>query len=198
MIDTTLKYSKPAIILHWVMALMILAMFGLGWYMADLPKEAPKTTTMDLFDLGVYTMQFTEAITPRTFYFNLHKSLGVTVLFLLLIRILIRIKYTPPVFPASMKNWETKLSKLVHRGLYGLMLAVPLAGIAMTACSKYGMKWFGLHLFSGVDNPGLRDIFKETHEIIGLVLITVIVLHVMAAIKHKVVDKDDVMKRMSL
>lgn len=198
MSDTIQKYSKPAIILHWVIAIMILAMFGLGWYMTDLPKEAPKAATLDLFDLGVYTVQFTEAITPRAFYFNLHKSLGVTVFLLLLVRIFVRIKYTPPAYLTSMKDWEIKLAALVHKGLYVLMAAVPLAGIVMTVYSKYGMKWFGLPLFPGLDNPGLRDIFKEAHEIIGLILITVIVLHVASAIKHKVVDKDDVMKRMSL
>ena len=198
MSDTIQKYSKPAIILHWVTGLMILGMFGLGWYMADLPKEMPKTATMDLFDLGVYTMQFAEAITPRTFYFNLHKSLGVTVFLLLLLRIYIRVKQSPPPFPSSMKEWEKKLADIVHKALYVLTMAVPLSGITMAIYSKYGIKWFGLSLVSGLDNPELRDIFKETHEVIGAILITLIVLHIVAAIKHKVIDKDNVMQRMSL
>lgn len=198
MSDTIQKYSKPAIILHWVTGLMILGMFGLGWYMADLPKEMPKTATMDLFDLGVYTMQFAEAITPRTFYFNLHKSLGVTVFLLLLLRIYIRVKQSPPPFPTSMKEWEKKLADIVHKALYVLTMAVPLSGITMAIYSKYGIKWFGLSLVAGLDNPGLRDIFKETHEVIGAILITLIVLHIVAAIKHKVIDKDNVMQRMSL
>src|SRR3989338_4624565 len=198
MSDTIQKYSKPAIILHWVTGLMILGMFGLGWYMADLPKEMPKTATMDLFDLGVYTMQFAEAITPRTFYFNLHKSLGVTVFLLLLLRIYIRVKQSPPPFPTSMKEWEKKLADIVHKGLYVLTMAVPLSGITMAIYSKYGIKWFGLSLVAGLDNPELRDIFKETHEVIGAILITLIVLHIVAAIKHKVIDKDNVMQRMSL
>ncbi|OGV72554.1 MAG: cytochrome B [Methylophilales bacterium RIFCSPHIGHO2_02_FULL_57_10] len=198
MSDTIQKYSKPAIILHWVTGLMILGMFGLGWYMADLPKEMPKTATMDLFDLGVYTMQFAEAITPRTFYFNLHKSLGVTVFLLLLLRIYIRVKQSPPPFPTSMKEWEKKLADIVHKALYVLTMAVPLSGITMAIYSKYGIKWFGLSLVAGLDNPELRDIFKETHEVIGAILITLIVLHIVAAIKHKVIDKDNVMQRMSL
>ena len=198
MSDTIQKYSKPAIILHWVTGLMILGMFGLGWYMADLPKEMPKTATMDLFDLGVYTMQFAEAITPRTFYFNLHKSLGVTVFLLLLLRIYIRVKQSPPPFPSSMKEWEKKLADIVHKALYVLTMAVPLSGITMAIYSKYGIKWFGLSLVAGLDNPELRDIFKETHEVIGAILITLIVLHIVAAIKHKVIDKDNVMQRMSL
>jgi cytochrome b561 len=198
MSDTIQKYSKSAVILHWLTGLLILGMFGVGWYMADLPKDMPKTATLDLFDLGVYTMQFAEAITPRTFYFNLHKSVGVTLLLLLLVRLYVRLVQAHPDYPSSMKDWEKKLADLVHKGLYVLMLALPLSGIIMAVYSKYGIVWFGLPLVGGLDNPGLRDVFKEVHEIIGVVLISVIVVHVAAAIKHKVVDKDDVMARMSL
>jgi cytochrome b561 len=198
MSDTIQKYSKSAIILHWVTGLLILGMFGVGWYMADLPKDMPKTATLDLFDLGIYTMQFAEAITPRTFYFNLHKSVGVTLLLLILVRLYVRLAQAHPAYPSSMKDWEKKLADLVHRGLYVLMVALPVSGFIMAVYSKYGIHWFGLPLVAGTDNPGLRDIFKEAHEIIGVVTISIIVVHVAAAIKHKVIDKDDVMARMSL
>lgn len=192
------KYSKPAIILHWLIALFIFAMFGLGWYMTGLPQKAPKVASLDLFNLGAYTMQFTEAISPRTFYFNLHKSLGVTLLLLLVLRLFVRIRQGVPAFPSSMKEWEVKFAEITHKVLYVLMIAVPLAGVATTLYSKYGIKWFGLTLLTGVDNPGLRDIYKEAHEIIGWVLLVAIVLHIAAALKHKIVDKDQVMNRMLL
>ena len=54
---TDQKYTKTAIVLHWLIAIAIFAMFALGWYMADLPKEAPKQSTYDLFDLVIYTCQ---------------------------------------------------------------------------------------------------------------------------------------------
>jgi cytochrome b561 len=192
------KYSKPAIILHWLTGLLILGMFGLGWYMADLPKDLPKTATLDLFDLGIYTMQFPEAITPRTFYFNLHKSVGVTLLVLLLMRLYVRVVQGYPAFPSTLKDWERKLADVAHKGLYVLMVALPLSGIVMALNSKYGIVWFGLPLVQGADNPDLREAFKEVHEIIGVILISIIVVHVAAALKHKVIDKDDVMARMSL
>lgn len=192
------KYSKSAIILHWLTALIILALFGLGWYMAELPQKGPKSTSLDLFDLGIYTMQFAEAISSRTFYFNLHKSLGVTLLLILAVRAYIRIRQGYPAFPASMQDWEIKFAKLMHKLLYVLMAAVPLLGVATAVYSKYGIKWFGLPLVAGMDNAGLRDIFKESHEIVGWVLLAAIALHVAAAIKHKVVDKDEVMDRMLL
>lgn len=198
MSNKTEKYSKPAVILHGLTAVMIFVMFAIGWYMSELPKDMPKTPTLDLFDLGIYTMQFAEAITPRTFYFNLHKSLGLTVLLLILVRIYVRVTQGYPAFPASMKDWEKKAADLVHKGLYVLMVAVPLTGIVMAVNSKYGLNWFGMPLAAGLDNKELRDAFKEAHEIIGVVLLLVIALHAAAAIKHKVIDKDEVMSRMSL
>lgn len=192
------KYSKPAIILHGLTGLLILIMFAIGWYMADLPKDMPKTATLDLFDLGVYSMPFAEAITPRTFYFNLHKSIGVTVLLLILVRLYVRFSNGVPAFPATMKAWEVKVAELVHKGLYLLMIAMPVTGVIMALNSKYGIVWFGMPLLGGVDNKELRELFKEIHETIGAALITTIVVHIAAAIKHKVIDKDDVMSRMSL
>lgn len=195
---TSQKYSKPAIILHGLTGLLILIMFAIGWYMAELPKDMPKTATLDMFDLGVYSMQFAEAITPRTFYFNLHKSIGITVLLLILVRLYVRFSQVVPAFPSTMKAWEVRVADLAHKALYVLMVAVPVAGVVMAINSKYGISWFGLPLVGGLDDKDMREIFKEVHEILGAVLISLIVVHIAAAIKHKVIDKDEVMSRMSL
>src|SRR5689334_13941098 len=117
------KYSKPAIILHWLIALLIFALFALGWYMSDLPPKAPKVASLDLFDLGVYTMQFSEAISPRTFYFNLHKSLGFTVLLLIVLRMVVRFSKGIPAFPSSMSVRDIKMAEHTHKLLYVLMIA---------------------------------------------------------------------------
>jgi cytochrome b561 len=68
----------------------------------------------------------------------------------------------------------------------------------MAAVSKYGVVWFGVRLMEGLNNEGLRNVFKEAHEVAGAVLLALIVLHLVAAIKHKLIDKDNVMQRMSL
>jgi cytochrome b561 len=75
---------------------------------------------------------------------------------------------------------------------------MPLSGFIMSVYSKWGILWFGMPLVKGLDNPTLRDFFKEIHEITAWLLLITIVFHVAAALKHKVIDKDDVMKRMSL
>ena len=192
------RYTKTAIILHWVVGLLIIAMLALGLYMSGIPRDLPKVYSIDLFDLGVYTLQFSEALTPRTFYFNLHKSMGVTLLLLILFRLYWRLSHPAPEFPASMQAWEKIAADLAHKGLYLLMLALPVTGVLMSLYSKYGLLWFGIPLFEGLDNEVLRDTFKEAHMVLAYIMIAMIVLHVLAAIKHKVIDKDEVMSRMSL
>lgn len=192
------KYTKTAILLHWLIALGIIVMFGLGWYMTDLPKEGPKAMAYDLFDLGIFTWQLPEEVTARTFYFNLHKSIGVTLLLLIAIRVYWRLTHEPPALLSSIKAWERKLADTVHKVFYLLMVAMPVSGLIMATYSKYGVKWFGIPLIPGLDNKAIRENFVEVHEIVGFVLLLLIVLHIAGALKHKFIDKDETMKRMSL
>lgn len=190
------RYTKTAKILHWLIALGIFGMFALGWYMSELPKEGPKQMAYDLFDWGIYTWTLSEEASPRTFYFNLHKSIGITILALVVIRIFWRITHKAPAMLASYKAWETKLASGVHRLLYVLMVALPLSGLVMAVASKYGVKWFGLEFIGGLDNTPLREVFKEAHEIIGVVILLIIILHILGALKHKFIDKDETLDRM--
>ena len=196
--QTPSRYTKTAIILHWLIAIFIALMFVLGWYMAELPKEAPKQMAYDLIDLGVFTWQLAEEASPRTFYFNLHKSLGLTVLALIVLRILWRITHTPPAALSSYKAIEKKVATATHHSLYLLMLAVPVTGLIMAINSKYGVKWFGIDVIAGLDNKPVRDFFECTHEFVGIVLLVLIGIHLLGALKHKFIDKDDTMSRMSL
>lgn len=196
--NTVQRYTKTAIVLHWLIGLLIIAMLALGLWMHELPKEAPKTATFDLFNWGLYTVTMPEPVSVRTFYFNLHKSIGISVMVLILLRIFWRLTHVAPAFPDTMKGWEKKLADLGHKALYLMMVVLPLSGFIMSVYSKWGILWFGMPLVKGLDNPALRDFFKEVHEISAWVIIVLIVLHVAAALKHKVIDRDDVMKRMSL
>ncbi|MEQ1602928.1 MAG: cytochrome b [Methylophilaceae bacterium] len=192
------KYTKTAIILHWLIGFAILGMFGLGWFMADLPKDAPKAMLFDLFDLGVYNWPLSEAQSPRMFYFNLHKSIGVTLLALIALRVLWRITHRPPALLVSLTAFERKLSHATHHLLYVLMVAVPVAGFLTSLYGKYGVLWFGIPLVAGLENEALHKLLEEVHEITGIVLLVVVLLHVAGALKHKFIDKDETLKRMSL
>ena len=198
MMHNTSRYTKTAVILHWLIAIFIFGMFALGWYMSDLPKEAPKAMAYDLFDWGIYTWKLSEPTAPRSFYFNLHKSIGITIMALIIIRILWRITHRPPALLSSYKAWERKLATGAHHLLYLLMVALPVSGIIMATYSKYGIKWFGMPFIKGLDNNPLREIYKEAHEVIGIIILVVIGLHVAGALKHKIIDKDDTLKRISL
>jgi len=191
------RYTKTAVVLHWLIAIAIFSMFALGWYMDGLPKEGAKQMAYDLFDLGIYTWQLAEEASPRTFYFNLHKSIGITILGLIFLRVIWRVTHKPPKLLASYKVWERKLATGVHHLLYLLMVALPLSGLIMATYSKYGVKWFGIDFIKGLDNNPMREAFKEVHEIIGVVILVVLVLHIVGALKHKFIDKDDTLKRMT-
>jgi cytochrome b561 len=192
----TNRYSKTAIILHWLIALGIFVMFGIGWYMSDLPKEGTKQLAYDIFDWGIYTWQLSEEASPRTFYFNLHKSIGVTLFALIIIRILWRFTHKPPALLASYKAIERKIAAGAHHLLYLLMIALPLSGVIMATNSKYGIKWFGISFISGTDNKPARDFWVEVHELIGAILLVIVIVHILGALKHKFIDKDETLSRM--
>jgi cytochrome b561 len=109
-----------------------------------------------------------------------------------------RVSHKPPAPLNSYKAIERKVATGTHHLLYLLMLAVPVSGLIMAINSKYGVKWFGLDLIAGLDNKPLREFFECTHEFIGIVLLVLVAIHVLAALKHKFIDKDETMSRMSL
>jgi cytochrome b561 len=190
------RYTKTAKVLHWLIAIGIFFMFALGWYMSDLPKDAPKQMAYDLFDLGIFTWQASEEISPRTLYFNLHKSIGVTIFALIILRVLWRFTHKPPALLSSYKAIERKLANGAHHLLYLLMVALPVSGVVMALNSKYGIKWFGMDFLSGIDNKPMRELFKSVHEIIGIVILLMIIVHIIGALKHKFIDKDETLSRM--
>tara|TARA_B100000767_G_C19580433_1_gene457072 strand:- start:304 stop:831 length:528 start_codon:yes stop_codon:yes gene_type:complete len=171
-------------------------MFYLGWFMEALPKEGTKAVSYDLFDLGIYTWELTKEATPRAFYFNLHKSIGLTIFVLIIFRIIWRFTHRPPALLETMKLWEKRLANLAHHGLYLLMFLIPLSGIIMSIGSKYGIKWFGIKIIPGIDDSGLRVLFLEFHKIFGLLILCVLFFHIIGALKHSFVDKDGTLRRM--
>lgn len=194
------QYTKTAIVLHWLIAIAIFAMFGLGWFMADIPKDQPKAMSFDLFDLGVYTWNMATEVTPRTFYFNLHKSVGITLLALIVLRLFWRITHRPPALLDTLTATEKNIATGGHHLLYLLMFALPITGLVMAINSKfeYGVKWFGISLMNGLDNKAIRESFVDVHEVVGITMLVVIGIHVLGALKHKFIDKDGTMSRMSL
>lgn len=194
---TTQRYTKVAIILHWLIALAIFAMIGLGWYMTDLPKDGPKQLAFDLFDWGIYTWQLAEPGSPRMFYFNLHKSIGLTLFALIVFRLYWRISHKPPAMLSSYQPWERKLATGAHHLLYLLMVAIPLTGLLMSLSSKFGINWFGIHVLDGVDDKALRHTYEALHELGANLMIALLIVHIGGALKHRLIDKDETLARIS-
>jgi cytochrome b561 len=177
------RYNSVAIVLHWLIALSILALLVLGWTAVLLPQGEP----------------------VRPSLFALHKSLGLTVLVLTLARIAWRLSYRAPALPDSMPGWEKAASKLGHLLFYVLMLGLPLSGWAVSSTSSRNIPttFFGLFevphlpvLSTLADKAPAHEAAEAVHNAAGWVLIALLVIHVGAAIRHHLVLRDSVLTRM--
>lgn len=168
------RYGNISRLLHWVIAIFIFTMLGLGWAMDIIPKEW-KPTAM-----------------------GIHKSLGILILALVIMRLCWRFYNAPPPLPSSVQHWEKKISIFAHYLLYGLLLAMPLTGWAMS--SAFGKPVMFLGLFPlpeliSMDRE-LGKNLKEMHDTFAYLLAGVIFLHIGAAFYHHFIRKDGILLRM--
>ena len=181
----TERYSKLAVVLHWLIAIGIFLNLKSGLGFDDLPKS-----------------QLGSAI-------GVHESFGISVLGLVLLRILWRIGHQPPALPVGYKPWERKLSTATHHTLYLLMVLVPLLGWLHESAWKgaathplvlFGtVTWFHLPLFGGLAPAArehLHELFGDAHGASAWLLMAALVLHVGGALKHQFIDKDKELQRM--
>jgi len=135
----------------------------------------------------------------RTDLYLLHKSIGVIILFLVIIRIINRFTNYYPPLPDTMKRWEIILAHFNHTLVYILMLLVPLSGYLMSNAFGYPVLLFGVELpFLMQKNLELAPMIHESHWILAYILIAALVLHIAGVIKHRYFDRPehDVLKRM--
>ena len=169
------RYHNFAIFLHWLVAIGVFVMIGLGWFMTDIPKGTPE----------------------RAFWFNLHKSIGVTLGILVLIRLWWRFTHKVPPLPASMPAWEVGAAKVSHALLYACLVIMPVVGFLASNFTKYWVKYFGIQIGPFfAENQAIRDALQEVHEITSYVLVVAILVHILAAFKHLLMDRDRVFERM--
>ncbi|MDO8729020.1 MAG: cytochrome b [bacterium] len=167
------SYAPLAIYLHWLLAILIVGMIPLGWYMLSIEDS-----------LG------------SDWYFMLHKSIGIVVSILVLLRLLWRSRHKPDRLPSNFPYWQVMASKITHWLLYAAMITMPFVGIAGAMLSKDDISFFGVPL-PRITSPNhdLGEIFFSLHSIIAWVLVALISLHVVAALKH-LINKDGVFERM--
>lgn len=170
------RYTTTAIALHWLIAVLIVGAFTLGLVMTDIPGFSP----------------------TKLRYYSWHKWAGVTVLLLAALRLLWRLKNRPPALAASMPAWQQSAAHGLHHLLYLLMFAVPVSGYLYTLAAGVPVKYFGLFQLPVfyAKNPALADIFKPVHYWLTMTMAALVVLHLLAALKHQILDRDGTMRRM--
>lgn len=180
---TIARYDRVQIILHWVIAVIVLAMIGLGLYMVELPKQSELPPGEE---------------SVRAFYFLVHKSLGITAAMFIVWRVLWRLTHKAPALPDTVSKWHKKLASIVQGLLYAVMIAMPMTGYIQSMLSSYDTKFWGIVLPRLAEaDSALRDNFTEIHKVLAFVFIALIVLHIAAAIKHRI-DKTGIFERMLL
>ncbi|HEX8414206.1 MAG TPA: cytochrome b, partial [Sphingomicrobium sp.] len=176
------RYSTVAIVLHWLIGLLLIFEVGLGLRLDD------------------------AAGSVKFAIFQLHKSVGITILLLVALRLVWRFHRSPP--PLANTGWERMLATLVHALFYGLLFALPLSGWIIVSTSKtvvptllYGaVAW---PHFPGLDNlaAGAKVAWNEASEFVHVNLVTMLYvllgLHVAGALKHHFLDRDGDISRMA-
>ena len=173
------RYSTVAIVLHWLLALVIVAMFGVGVYMTDLPFSP-----------------------LRLKLYNWHKWAGIIILALTVLRLLWRVTHRPPALPRAisqaMPGWQMQAYHATHHVMYALFFAVPLAGWAYSSAAGFPIVLFGQIPLPDLlaANKELAELIKPLHELTALALMALAGLHIAAAFKHHLVDRDGLLSRM--
>ena len=171
----TLRYTRTAIALHWLVALGLFGLLGLGIYMADLPLSPSKLK-----------------------YYSWHKWAGVTVFLLVIVRLAWRIGHAPPPLPSHMGVLERMVAHAGHHLLYVLMIVIPLTGWLMSSAKGFQTVWFGVLPLPDLlaKDEALGNLLQATHKYLNYTMLAVVIGHVAAALKHRFIDRDEVLQRM--
>ena len=168
-------YTRTAMAFHWLLALMILGSLSLGWYMTGLPVSPQRLKLI-----------------------NWHKWAGITILSLSALRLLWRLTHPAPPLPGTLPAWQRTASQASHAALYGLFFAVPLIGWAYSSAAGFPIVWFGLLALPDwvPKDRALAEAIKPFHAYAAYTLAAIIGVHVLAALKHRFIDRDSVLARM--
>ena len=173
--DTRESFGWVTQLFHWVTFVLVAGLFAVGWYMVDLPNEPDK--------FQIYA---------------LHKSIGITVLTLAVLRVGWRgVNPTPPIL-GQPKRWERVAARVTHGLLYSLLLAVPVSGWVLSSAADFPASWFGIFELPNLVEPSdeLRELTTTVHQTLGRILGILLLLHILAALKHHYVNKDATLVRM--
>jgi cytochrome b561 len=171
------RYHPVAILLHWVIAALIVVQFVLARLAETVEDEAP----------------FRELALLAN-----HKSVGITILILAIVRLAWR-KYRAPPKLLPMPNWQRSASEISHWTLYALLFLLPLTGWLMSSASAATVSWFNIIVLPdlvGAD-PELEEVLEEVHETFAKILLLLASIHILAALKHSLIDGHAALRRIT-
>jgi cytochrome b561 len=168
------SYGAIAQLFHWTIVVLIVTQFVLAEKAEDLPLSAKVATLAQ------------------------HKSVGITILALALLRLGWRWLNPVPPLPPRTPRWQHFAAHGSHILLYALLLIMPLLGWLMSSARNFPVSWFGLFTLPDFIEPsqGAFKFFRTAHMVLSKVLFVVALLHIAAALKHHFIDRDDVLRRM--
>ena len=171
------RYTRTAVMLHWLIGIALIAETAFGFLLREIPRGTPM----------------------RGFWVNLHKSTGIVLGLLIVWRIVWRFTHRPPALPQGTPVWQSAASRVNHGFMYVCMLVIPLAGYMASNFSKYGVQFFSIVILPpwGPNDPRLYALLNGIHNWTAYALTALIVLHVLATLKHMLIDRDRLLSRMA-
>jgi len=169
------RYGAVAQVFHWIIVVLIITQFFLAIKADGLPLGPAKIAVLAQ-----------------------HKSVGMTIFALAVLRLVWRLINPIPPMPAATPRWQSIGAHLSHFALYALIMITPLFGWIMSSARNFPVSWFGVFTFPDLVKPNraVYDFFHEAHEVLAFTLAGIAILHVAAALKHHLINRDDVLRRM--
>lgn len=168
-------YSGVSIFLHWTIALLVIGQVALIMISDEVSGS------------------------DRGFWIGLHKSGGLTILVLTLVRLAWRLKEPWIPLPVDTPGWQKVAARVTHVGFYVLLLAMPLVGWAASSAAGRGIEWYGLFDWPLLPIGGGRDVARDLmdlHSLAAKAMYVLIALHILGALKHQFIDRDNEVRRM--
>ena len=169
------RYTTTAMTLHWIVAVLIIGNLSWGLYMIGLDLSPTKLK-----------------------YYSWHKWTGITIFLLSFARVWWRLKHPAPQLPESMPKWQRTAAHASHHLLYALFFAAPLSGWLYSSAAGFQTVYFGVLPIPDLlsKNVELSDVLKVVHRSFNYTMAAIILAHIAAAVRHHLIDRDDILVRM--
>jgi cytochrome b561 len=170
------RYDRTAVLIHWILGAALLAQLAFGWILGQLQRGSP----------------------ARAVAINMHKSTGLMLALLILLRIFWRWRHAPPAYPAHITTKQVRIVKAGHMLLYICMIGMPLSGYLASNFSRHGINFLNRVPLApwGPDDKAMYGILNGTHDVLGMVFSGLVIGHIALALYHALIARDGLFSRM--